>query len=101
MADRDTEQLDRQIDRISDQLPRKVGGFLRWFKGPSSRSVRIPAGLLLITFGLFGFLPVLGFWMVPLGALLLAHDVPVLRRPMLQLLGWLEGKWTKWKGQPK
>lgn len=39
--------------------------------------------------------------MVPLGALLLAHDIPFIRRPLLQLLGWPERKWTKWKGHPK
>lgn len=37
-------------------------------------------GLLLIALGIVGFLPVLGFWMIPLGLALLATDVPPLRR---------------------
>ena len=37
-------------------------------------------GLLLIGFGVLGFLPILGFWMVPLGALFIAMDVPPWRR---------------------
>ena len=37
-------------------------------------------GLLLIGFGVLGFLPILGFWMVPLGALFIALDVPPWRR---------------------
>jgi hypothetical protein len=37
-------------------------------------------GIVLIVGGIFGFLPVLGFWMVPLGVALLATDIPPLRR---------------------
>ncbi len=36
-------------------------------------------GLVLIMAGLLGFLPILGFWMIPLGVALLATDVPMLR----------------------
>jgi hypothetical protein len=35
--------------------------------------------LLLILGGLLFFLPILGIWMLPLGLLLLAEDLPVLR----------------------
>lgn len=41
-------------------------------KGP--KAVRISIGLLLVVGGLFGFLPVLGFWMIPLGLVILAVD---------------------------
>ena len=97
MRDRDAERLDRQVNRISNELPSVAGGFLRWLRGSSSGWVRVPVGLLLIIFGVFGFLPVLGFWMVPLGVLLLAQDIPFLRRPILRALLWLERKWIKWK----
>lgn len=53
-----------------------------WLRKPSSRWVRIPVGLLLVAGGLLGFLPVLGFWMVIPGLLLLALDVPFLRLPV-------------------
>lgn len=43
-------------------------------------------GVLLIASGLLGFLPVLGFWMVPLGVALLAADVPPLRRWLIKRL---------------
>ena len=101
MRDRDAERLDRQVNRISNELPSVAGGFLRWLRGSSSGWVRVPVGLLLIIFGVFGFLPVLGFWMVPLGVLLLAQDIPFLRRPILRALFWLERKWIKWKHRPK
>ena len=32
--------------------------------------------------GVFSFLPVLGLWMLPLGLLVLAVDIPPLRRPV-------------------
>jgi len=45
--------------------------------------------------GIFSFLPVLGVWMLPLGLLLFAQDVPVLQKPMASSLGWIERKWTE------
>ena len=95
MADRAAKRVERQLDRISAGLPSEVGGFLRWLRSPSSsansgrtavdhrRSCRL--------------LAVLGFWMVPLGALLLAQDIPFLRRPVLQ--SSVEREWIKWKSQ--
>ena len=38
--------------------------------------VRGLIGLLLILLGVMGFLPILGFWMIPLGLALLATDIP-------------------------
>ena len=42
-----------------------------------------------------GGLPILGFWMLPLGLALLAIDVPFLRRPMARLLAFINGKLAK------
>jgi hypothetical protein len=97
VADRDHERLDRQLDRLENELPESASGFLRWLREPSSRWVRIPMGILLIVGGLLSFLPILGLWMVPLGALLLAQDIPFLRRPVGRALVWLERQWIKWK----
>jgi hypothetical protein len=42
--------------------------------------LRLLAGLALMIGGVFGFLPVLGFWMIPLGAAVAALDVmPIVR----------------------
>lgn len=97
MVDRDNERLERQLDKFSKRLPKGIAGPFLWLRAPSSRWVRIPAGVLLIIGGVFGFLPMIGFWMAPLGALLLAQDVPFLRRPTLRALGWLEHKWDNWE----
>ena len=35
--------------------------------------------------------------MLPLGLLLLAQDLPFLRRPMRRALLWVERRWVRWK----
>jgi hypothetical protein len=47
---------------------------------PQNRMVRIAIGVLLIVFGLLGFLPILGFWMIPLGLIVLSIDIPAVRK---------------------
>lgn len=42
--------------------------------------VRGIIGVILILMGILGFLPILGFWMIPLGLAVLATDIPPLRR---------------------
>ncbi|KRS12857.1 hypothetical protein XM53_09850 [Roseovarius atlanticus] len=43
--------------------------------------LRLVLGILLIIGGIFGFLPVLGFWMIPLGIAVASLDVvPLWRR---------------------
>jgi hypothetical protein len=48
--------------------------------------IRFPIALILIAGGLLSFLPVLGIWMLPLGLLLLAVDLPILRGPISVLI---------------
>ena len=48
--------------------------------------VRSVLGLLAMAGGVVGFLPVLGFWMFPLGVVLIALDIPPLRRRVLRWL---------------
>lgn len=52
--------------------------------------VRLILGVLLIVGGIFGFLPVLGFWMIPLGIGVAALDI----KPLVNWLrGHKEGRW--------
>jgi len=97
VADSDAKKLDRKIELFADQLPKWAGGFLRWLRAPGGRWVRIPVAVVLILAGFVGFLPILGFWMVPLGLLLIAQDVPFLQRPILRLIEWGERKWKELK----
>ena len=52
----------------------------RTFKLPQSRSLRIAVGVALTLGGFVGFLPVLGFWMIPLGVMVLSREFHVVRR---------------------
>lgn len=42
--------------------------------------LRLVVGLLLVLGGLVGFLPILGFWMIPLGIAVASLDIPPLYR---------------------
>jgi hypothetical protein len=57
----------------------------------------LPAGILLILGGVFSILPGLGIWMLPLGLLLVALDVPFLRKPIGQSAIWATDKWAALK----
>ncbi len=57
---------------------------------PRSRVGRIVVGLVLVIGGCLGFLPILGFWMVPLGLLVLSQDLRFVRRKRRQLAIWWE-----------
>ncbi|MHA1547257.1 MAG: hypothetical protein ACTSUY_12665 [Alphaproteobacteria bacterium] len=50
------------------------------FSLPDSVQGRSVLGFALIMGGLLGFLPFVGFWMLPLGILVLAVDFPALRK---------------------
>jgi hypothetical protein len=88
-------ELDRHFAWFEGQLPPKLARFVVWLRKPSSRLARIPLAILLIASGFFSFLPVLGLWMLPLGLLLIAQDVPMLQKPMSRMLGWIERKWDE------
>lgn len=57
---------------------------------PQSRSYRIAIGVLLVFGGLLGFLPVLGFWMIPLGLVVLSVDIAPVRRFRRRFQIWWE-----------
>ena len=53
----------------------------RWIRRHVPPGLRWAVGLLLIAAGFLGFLPVLGFWMIPLGIAVAAMDIkPLWRR---------------------
>ena len=67
---------------------RKISVFGREFQLPNSRGARIAIGVALIIAGILGFLPILGFWMIPLGFLVLSQDIPVVRRQRRKVSLW-------------
>jgi hypothetical protein len=60
---------------------------------PSSRPLRIALGIGLCIGGLLGFLPILGFWMIPLGLMVLSIDLAPVRRFRRRL----EARWARHK----
>lgn len=85
----DERQFHLRMKRFERRLPSAMARGARRIRF-SPRVIRVPLALLLIGGGFLGFLPVLGFWMIPLGLLLLALDLPVLRAPMTRMLHWIE-----------
>jgi len=97
MTNTDDRRLERSLDRLQGRLPNWIARPVGGLRKPDARWIRIPTGFLLIVGGTLGFLPILGFWMVPLGVLLLALDIPPLRRPTAGLMIRAERRWTEWR----
>jgi len=55
---------------------------------PKNRIIRITLGILFVVGGFFGWLPILGFWMIPLGLLFLSIDFAIARRWRRKLIVW-------------
>lgn len=53
---------------------------LAWSRKRLPPGTRLVAGVVLIGGGILGFLPVLGFWMIPLGVAVAALDIKPLWR---------------------
>ncbi len=63
------EQLKALVRRQRDRIAKVVPPGFRWL-----------AGVFLILGGVLGFLPIVGFWMIPLGLAVAALDLAPLRR---------------------
>jgi purine-cytosine permease-like protein len=75
----------------SDTKPKKprrvaVGRFS--IRVPQSRTWRVLLGIALILGGMVGFLPILGFWMIPLGLIVLSIDFHPIRRMRRRFQLW-------------
>ena len=98
---------ERRFERQFDMLERLVPGSrtpLEALRSNRWRLIRLPLAVLLVLGGLVSFLPVLGIWMLPLGLLLLAVDLPFLRGPISAFmirgrlyLRLLRRKWRRWR----
>ncbi|MEO6369196.1 MAG: hypothetical protein ABIP38_14535 [Steroidobacteraceae bacterium] len=96
--------LDKAYERLESMMPGWPARVLRWLQGPDSRFVRMPLGILCTLGSFLWFLPVLGLWMLPVGLLLIAQDIPFLRSPVgritlrgLDAATRLHQRWRKWR----
>lgn len=86
----------RQLKRFERRLP-FVGGVLTALAQPGRIWLRIPVAWALILGGMLGFLPILGFWMLPLGAILLALDIKRLRPVVGVLIVRVRVEMRRWR----
>ena len=74
--------------------------WLEKLREPRRRWLRVPIGFALVLAGIVGFLPIVGFWMIPLGLSLLALDFPVAakaNRWIMQKI-WAAIAWARRRG---
>lgn len=87
-------------------MPRTIKLGSRTFTLPDHAPTRILIGIALIIGGIFGFLPVLGFWMIPLGVVVLSYDFPRVRLFRQRIMAWWRRRNGKvnetpdWKKEP-
>jgi hypothetical protein len=93
------ELLEQAFDGLEQQTPDRLTRLIRWLRDPKSRKIRIPLGILFILSSFLWFLPVLGIEFRPIGLLLIAQDVPFLRRPVAKMMLWGELKWAEQRKQ--
>jgi hypothetical protein len=84
--------FDAELKRLNGHLPDWAASLMYRAMEPSATWIRVPAGLALMGAGTIGFLPILGFWMIPLGLALVARDVPFMRPPLARGLALVNRK---------
>lgn len=91
-------RLNRQFQWIEGLAP----GFRAPLVGLRARGlwiIRVPVAILLIIGGLLAFLPILGIWMLPLGLLLLAVDIPAMQPLIAGMVVRVRRRlsiWSRW-----
>lgn len=91
MSTREQDRMlfDSAYAELVKELPEFLARALARITGPGMAWVRVPVGIVFVVGGFLSFLPVLGIELLPLGMLLLAHDLPVLQRPVGTATLWL------------
>ena len=99
-----------KIDELCDDL-RWAGGREAGAMEPPHRNyrrlrtaprvVRVLIGLVMILGGVFGFLPILGFWMIPLGLAVIFIDAPAVRRIWSRLRSGWNRRFRRGGGKPR
>ena len=79
--DRIRARFDRHYRKIAPHVP----GMAR-IRKPGWMIARILLAIIFILGGFLAILPVFGLWMIPVGLLLLAIDMPVLQAPVSRIL---------------
>ena len=94
---READEDDAFSDDADLGRPARLKLFGREFPLPGSRRGRIVLGVALVAGGILGFLPILGFWMIPVGLLVLSVDSPLVRRRRRRV----EVRYARWRRSRK
>jgi hypothetical protein len=92
---RKNDELEAAFEKLERETPDFVCRTILWLRKPKARWVRWPLAILFIAGGLMWFMPVVGLEMLPIGLLLIAQDVPFLRRPVGRATLWLLDRWVQ------
>lgn len=88
---------DRRLQRLAAHLPRTIRAAIHGLRRPSARWLRLPAGMIFLVGGtILTPLPVFGFWMVPVGLVLVAEDIPFFRSWVVRILDTVERYKPEW-----
>jgi len=95
MPDRQRRRLDRQLQALGRRFP-ILQKLIALVDARPGVLLRVPLALLLIMGGMLGFLPILGFWMIPLGLIILAIDLRVLQPAVSTTMIRIRRRWSIW-----
>lgn len=97
-------ELDAAYARLQQEIPSFLARLLAWLRNPEAARIRLPLGILLVALSFFSFLPVIGIEFLPLGLLIIAVDVPLLRKPVARAVVWSLERWIAlrrwWQRKP-
>ena len=96
MGERHRRRLERQFVALARLSPLLKRLFVI-IHGRIGILLRMPLAVLLLLGGLLSFLPIFGLWMIPLGLMVLAIDVPALQ-PVVSA-GFVRSRrwWQLWR----
>ena len=89
--------LETAYTELEAELAGPLQRALRAVRSPEMKWVRRAAGAAFISGGVMAFLPVLGLELLPIGLLLVAEDIPLLRDPAARMMLWLLKRWRAFK----
>ncbi|MEM9582771.1 MAG: hypothetical protein AAGA08_06620 [Pseudomonadota bacterium] len=89
-------RFERQFEAIEQQFP-LLRRPLTAIRARGWWIVRLPIALLFIAGGLLAILPFLGLWMLPVGLMLLAVDLPLLRGPLSNAMIRARRRYAVWQ----
>lgn len=96
MSIRHKRRLDRQLAALATRsaMLRRLAAQEH---GRAGMFIRVPLGIFLVAGGFLAILPFFGLWMIPLGLLVLAIDLPPLRPFVSAFIIRLRRKWMLWQ----